>query len=422
MSIGHILKVFLITIGVLIGAVFLLLISLYLAQYIKTHIIPPCGGNKQFDPTLKYTTSFNIPGIISGLPALKGLKSLNGSIQGNADGKDSNTGKFTITFNEVYYDASRNPRPTLFPDQQYTYNIDNCELLFTLCNDECVKNNPTDYPSGNNESVTSYLSNYQITLKSPGYLLEDGSILLRGYWNAPSGIPNIPLQLTAYPSGTKYDCKDNKCVATKGGKYSTSNCNHKCSKPVIGYSCNYVIGNNQTKDELTPDSLLKSDSEPSSTGKNDYKCTQRIGHIGEPNFYLTQMQCKNKCNLISGYQCTKDINGHSLCHKTYGSIGEDGFYKTLTECKNKCNKHPTGLCPDGQQLTICPSGSYVSSVCVSPGVDINPLCNNPPIPSEISGYKCNISSDNTKKCVHSQDIPGTKDFYKNDVMCKLKCK
>ena len=132
------------------------------------------------------------------------------------------------------------------------------------------------------------------------------------------------------------------------------------------------------------------------------------------------MQCKNKCNLINGYQCTKDINGHSLCHKTYGSIGEDGFYKTLTECKNKCNKHPAGLCPDGQQLTICPSGSYVSSVCVSPGVDINPLCNKPPTPVEISGYKCN--TDNTKKCIKSQGIPGSKDFYKNKFLCKLKCK
>ena len=38
------------------------------------------------------------------------------------------------------------------------------------------------------------------------------------------------------------------------------------------YSCNYVIGNNQTKDESIPISLLKSDSVPSSTGKNDYKC------------------------------------------------------------------------------------------------------------------------------------------------------
>lgn len=385
MSIGHILKVFLITIGVLIGAVFLLLISLYLAQYIKTHIIPPCGGNKQFDPTLKYTTSFNIPGIISGLPALKGLKSINGSIQGNADGKDSNTGKFTITFNEVYYDTSRNPSPTLFPDQQYTYNIDNCKLSYTLCNDECVKNNPTDYPSGNNESVTSYLSNYQITLQSPAYLLEDGSILLRGCWNAPSGIPNIPLQLKAYPSGTQYGCKDDKCVATKGGKYSTSNCNHQCSKPVIGYSCNYVTtpikGDYSKSGPVVPPFTPGPVIPPTPPGPTNYNCIQRIGHIGEPNFYTNKNICEGKCRQlvpsITGYKCTQDKDGKGSCYKSSGSSEDTDFYLTKSDCKKSCKS---------------------------------------------SGYNCETLSDNIKKCIQSPGMPGTKDFYKNDVMCKLKCK
>jgi hypothetical protein len=189
MSFGKVLF----TIGKIIVIIFLCVLILglvvYLYQYIKTHISPSCSGNNLFDPTVKYSTSFNVPSALQ--KSLKNIKSLVGSIQGEKI--NDTTGTFTIYFYEVHTDGKIYNQIS-FPDQRYTYNQDSCKLYFELCDPKCVKRNATDYPKTDSKSVTEYLKQFGITLQNPAYYLGDKGILLRGQWSI------FPLQVYASPS------------------------------------------------------------------------------------------------------------------------------------------------------------------------------------------------------------------------------
>ena len=191
MTTGKILLDILKVIGIIILVILVLVVVLYIYQYIKTHIKPKCSGNNVFDPTKTYSVVFKVTSFLrEHISPLNNIESLNGSITGKKINDTSGT--FTISFTEVYT-SGKVSSSTLFPDQKYTYTQDNCELNFTLCDDQCVSKN-SNYPSS--KSVIDYLNTFGISLNNTAYLLDDGNILLRGDWNI------IPLQVIGIQSCT----------------------------------------------------------------------------------------------------------------------------------------------------------------------------------------------------------------------------
>lgn len=149
-------------------------------NFIAKNLAVNCTGKMDFDPTKNYVASFVFPHVIQKTIGKQ-------SIEGSLTGKKSSSTEGTFSVSVTTYKMDGTPdTPTTFDGQKYVYDKTSCTLKYTF-----VK--PTDGSKG----IEDYLSQYNITLTSPAYLVPNDGIRLAGQFK--DKFVTIPLEVTAYP-------------------------------------------------------------------------------------------------------------------------------------------------------------------------------------------------------------------------------